>query len=576
MLGGMPRSPIRSISVPIVLSSIAVLLTVLLLIGWILVLRENQAVTDAIWSNRWLLAGGIISLALIMCVLVMFSVSLVREILESRRQQMFIDSVTHELKSPLASIKLCLDTMEREGLSATQREELRRMMLTDVERLSVFVDDILQASRIAHGRRSQTWTVVDVTRVLQESAESIRHRYGLPDGAFRMKAPDRMEIFTDPTALETILKNVLDNAVKYSANVAGGCDRNARTADRRSWHHGHRQGHRHRTSAAQANLQPLPPGSGSAGERAKWIRPGPLRGSPPGSQSRRPDPGGIGGHRPGLDDAHPAADGPSRPGEQGLMAEAPHVEGSDRLRATVMVVEDEAHLAAGLKLNLELDGYRVVIARSIREATARLVESAPIDLILLDVMLPDGDGNSFCRQLRDAGQYMPVIMLTARSAAEERVRGLDSGADDYMPKPFELPELLARVRSALRRSGWRQNDSPSEAVRGTLRFGSAEINFDTHEATASGKPVRLTQLELDLVHYFSQHPGRVLSREELLERVWKLRNAPTTRSVDNFIVRLRQYFEPQARPARAFPRPPRCGLPVCACRRPETVTHCPL
>jgi signal transduction histidine kinase len=216
MLGGMPRSPIRSISGPIVLSSVAVLLTVLLLIGWILVLRENQAVTDAIWSNRWLLAGGIISLALIMCVLVMFSVSLVREILESRRQQMFIDSVTHELKSPLASIKLCLDTMEREGLSATQREELRGMMLTDVERLSVFVDDILQASRIAHGRRSQTWTVVDVTRVLQESAESIRHRYGLPDGAFRMKAPDRMEIFTDPTALETILKNVLDNAVKYS------------------------------------------------------------------------------------------------------------------------------------------------------------------------------------------------------------------------------------------------------------------------------------------------------------------------------------------------------------------------
>lgn len=227
------------------------------------------------------------------------------------------------------------------------------------------------------------------------------------------------------------------------------------------------------------------------------------------------------------------------------MAEAPHVEGSERLRATVMVVEDEAHLAAGLKLNLELDGYRVVVARSIREATARLVESAPIDLILLDVMLPDGDGNSFCRQLRDAGQYMPVIMLTARSAAEERVRGLDSGADDYMPKPFELPELLARVRSALRRSGWRQNDAPSEAVRGILRFGSAEINFDTHEATASGKPVRLTQLELDLVHYFSQHPGRVLSREELLERVWKLRNAPTTRSVDNFIVRLRRYFEPK-------------------------------
>jgi DNA-binding response OmpR family regulator len=227
------------------------------------------------------------------------------------------------------------------------------------------------------------------------------------------------------------------------------------------------------------------------------------------------------------------------------MAEPLQTEGPGALRATVLVVEDEAHLAAGLKLNLELDGYRVAIARSIREAAAKLVELAPIDLILLDVMLPDGDGYSFCRQLREAGQYVPVIMLTARSAAEERVRGLDSGADDYMPKPFELPELLARVRSALRRSGWKQNDAPLEAARGKLRFGSAEINFDTHEATAFGKPVRLTQLELDLVHYFSQHPGRVLSREELLERVWKLRNAPTTRSVDNFIVRLRRYFEPK-------------------------------
>jgi DNA-binding response OmpR family regulator len=217
-------------------------------------------------------------------------------------------------------------------------------------------------------------------------------------------------------------------------------------------------------------------------------------------------------------------------------------EASSPVRATVLVVEDEAHLAAGLKLNLELDGYRVVVARSVREAGAQLLQAAP-NLILLDVMLPDGDGYSFCKQLRDSGQYLPVIMLTARSAAEERVRGLDSGADDYMPKPFELPELLARVRSALRRSGWRQTDAPAEAPLGTLKFGDAVINFDTHEATAAGTPVRLTQLELDLIQYFAQNPGRVLSREELLERVWKLRNAPNTRSVDNFIVRLRKYFE---------------------------------
>ena len=218
--------------------------------------------------------------------------------------------------------------------------------------------------------------------------------------------------------------------------------------------------------------------------------------------------------------------------------------------ATVLVVEDEAHLAAGLKLNLELEGYRVVNARSVREAAAQLVNAAPIDLILLDIMLPDGDGYEFCRQLRAAGQFTPVIMLTARGTAEERVRGLNAGADDYLPKPFALPELLARVHSALRRRQWLQSGAdPGTAAtteaHGTLEFGAAHINFDTHEVTAFGKPLRLTQLELDLLYYFSQHPRRVLTREKLLEGVWKLRNAPNTRSVDNFIVRLRKYFEAQ-------------------------------
>ena len=213
--------------------------------------------------------------------------------------------------------------------------------------------------------------------------------------------------------------------------------------------------------------------------------------------------------------------------------------------ATVLVVEDEAHLAAGLKLNLELDGYRVINARTIREAGAQLLQAAPIDLIVLDIMLPDGDGYGFCRQLRDAGQFVPVIMLTARGTAEERVRGLNAGADDYLPKPFALPELLARVRSALRRRDWQQHGEPAEGARGTLVFGAARINFDTHEVTAFDKPLRLTQLELDLLYYFAQHPRRVLTRDMLLERVWKLRNAPNTRSVDNFIVRLRKYFEAQ-------------------------------
>ena len=228
----MPGSTNRSISLPIVLSAISVLLTVAVLVGWVLVIRENRSLTSAIWGNYWFLAAGAISLALIICVLVLFSVSLVREILEGRRQQMFIDSVTHELKSPLASIKLCLDTMERAGLSDDQRERLRKMMLTDVERLSVFIDDILQSSRIAHGRRSQTFMLVDMTQVLEGAIDSICRRYELPAGAIALQAPPRFDTFSDPTALEIILKNVLDNAVKYSVG----------------------------TPRVEVDMQPLPPG----------------------------------------------------------------------------------------------------------------------------------------------------------------------------------------------------------------------------------------------------------------------------------------------------------------------------
>jgi signal transduction histidine kinase len=213
----MPGSPSRSISLAIVLSAVTVLMTVALLVGWVLVISYNLPLTGRFAGNLWLLAGGIASFVLVGSVLVLFSVSLVRQILESRRQQTLIDSVTHELKSPLASIKLCLDTLARPGLSPEQQAELRGMMLSDVERLTIFVDDILQANRVAYGRRSHTWTMVDVTALVHSAMDSIRRRHDLTQDALQLTAPARLQTFTDPTALEIILKNLLDNAVKYSA-----------------------------------------------------------------------------------------------------------------------------------------------------------------------------------------------------------------------------------------------------------------------------------------------------------------------------------------------------------------------
>jgi DNA-binding response OmpR family regulator len=216
---------------------------------------------------------------------------------------------------------------------------------------------------------------------------------------------------------------------------------------------------------------------------------------------------------------------------------------SDQDPQRLLIVEDEDHLAAGLKLNLELEGYRVDVAANAKEAGQRLLDPAGYDAIVLDVMLPDVNGFDLCKKFREAGNFVPVIMLTARSSPEDRVLGLEAGADDYMVKPFELGELLARVRSVLRRQRWEQV-SGNSAKATTLSFGEANINFDTHEVTVSGEDVQLTQLELDLLRYFAENAGRVLSRTELLERVWKLRNYGNTRTVDNFISRLRRRFEP--------------------------------
>jgi len=215
---------------------------------------------------------------------------------------------------------------------------------------------------------------------------------------------------------------------------------------------------------------------------------------------------------------------------------------TDEPTQRILIVEDEQHLAAGLKLNFEFEGYTVDISSTCRDARARLVGQEAYDIIILDVTLPDGNGFELCRRIRHAGNYTPVIMLTARGLASDRINGLESGADDYLTKPFELDELIARVGAMLRRQGW-ERSTPNQSRTRILQFGDATIDFDRHEVTVKGESLRLTSLEIDLLQHFAENPGRVISRAELLEKVWKLRNYPNTRTVDNFVMRLRRHFE---------------------------------
>lgn len=207
----------RSISGPIIFGSASVALSAALLVGWVYVILKNQELTQQWVANLWLLVAGIFSFSVVITVLILFSVFLAREILEVRRQTTFVDSVTHELRSPLASLRLCLETLGRSGLGEAQREQLREMMLDDVERLSAFIDDILEASRLEHGEQGgREVRRVELTPLVERCATAVRKRHKIPGDAIRIEIEDGLDLVSDPTALELIVKNLLDNAVKYS------------------------------------------------------------------------------------------------------------------------------------------------------------------------------------------------------------------------------------------------------------------------------------------------------------------------------------------------------------------------
>lgn len=211
------RRNVKSISTPIILGAVSVPLSVALLVGWTLVLGRTISSGDEIALDVWLLIIGALSFLVIVTIIVLLSVFLAREILEVRRQDSFIDSVSHELKSPLASIQLCLETMARADLPDDKRNTLREMMLGDVARLTSFIDDVLQASRLSGGvMGGLSLGDVDVDALLRQLARNAESRHGIEVGTVLVDVQDEMEFRTDEAALEIVLRNLIDNAIKYS------------------------------------------------------------------------------------------------------------------------------------------------------------------------------------------------------------------------------------------------------------------------------------------------------------------------------------------------------------------------
>ncbi len=213
------------------------------------------------------------------------------------------------------------------------------------------------------------------------------------------------------------------------------------------------------------------------------------------------------------------------------------------MEAQILLVEDEEHLARGLRFNLEAEGYAVEVCERAEPALSRLEEqSAPrIDLVILDVMLPEMSGLELLRQLRKKENATTVLLLTARGSEEEIVEGLDMGADDYLPKPFALPVLLARVRTLLRRR-LREDDDPSATP--PFQIGACTVHSERFELERAGQVLPLTAKELGLLQLLQARRGRAVSRGDILQEVWELDPETRTRVVDTFVLRLRKLIEP--------------------------------
>lgn len=211
----------------------------------------------------------------------------------------------------------------------------------------------------------------------------------------------------------------------------------------------------------------------------------------------------------------------------------------------ILLVEDEDHIANGLKFNLEMENYTVTHVKDGEKARQILFdEKKQFDLLILDVNLPGMSGFDLCFALRKAKNFTPILMLTAKDFQKDKITGLQLGADDYVTKPFNLEELLIRIEAVLRRHQWSQAGSTEESTElNQLTFRNVMIDFDSFVVTVGNESIKMTNLEFKLMKYFAENEGKVLSREDLLKNVWNIDSYGNFRTIDNFILRLRKFFE---------------------------------
>ncbi len=456
----------RAIAFFVVLGVCLVLLAVGLNVGWIIL---N-------WREGVLLFLGVIFFALLIAGMIVNTSFLVREIRRNEQHDSFINAVTHELKTPIASIRLYLQTLQHRDVDEAQRREFYRLMLDDTDRLMGTVDQVLKAGEAGHKRQDRRVPVdfsglvrecVDVARASHHLApESLRYEQSVNHGA-------AAGVLGDSEELRAAVSNLLDNAVKYSGEHVEILVRLDTPDEKR------------------VTVSVRDRGVGIKAEELKRIFKRFYRVSNR-SLSHVKGTGlglfivrAIARKHGGRVFAESEGEGHGTtvilelPRVSVSRVNDPHKHGIPM--SHVLIVEDEAHLAKGLQYNLEAEGHSVAVVgdgeRALDLLLGKSAAPAAFDAVVLDVMLPGKDGFTVAAELRAAKQYVPVLMLTARGRPEDVLKGFASGADDYLPKPFELPILLARLQGLLRRREWMQHSLTAQHCPGTGKQGVRSILF---------------------------------------------------------------------------------------------------
>ena len=490
-------------------------------VGWIIVS----------WQNVGLLVVGVIVFPLVITGVVLNTVFLVREIRRNEQHEAFINAVTHELKTPVASTRLYLQTLQNRHVDEARRQEFYGVMLQDSDRLQATIEQVLRAGQQGARRRRSGHHAIDVSALVSECLSLVRTRHRLPPEAVtyleRFTDSGPRLVLGDEDELKAVVSNLVDNAIKYSGpqvRVAVELEQtDAATITLRV----RESGHRHLALRAEADLQALLPDPRRDGHADQGHWPRPLHRPVRRGAARREGVRRERGTRPRQHVHRAAAAGGAA-------------------MSRILIVEDEQHLADGLRYNLEAEQYDIDIVDNGEEALKRLTaDSPPYDVVILDVMLPGIDGFDVVAELRRQRRFVPVLMLTARGRSEDVLRGFSAGADDYLPKPFQLPILLTRVQGLLRRHEWFRQETAAQAtpVAAQFSFRDKSIDFEQLEVRVGEKRMPLTLMEAALLRYFVQREGCPVPRKAILEEVWGLRDDTDTRAIDNFIVRLRRYIE---------------------------------